>query len=109
MVLILHVIYKLLREIDSQPAGGALSQGSREVRVGFLRWVKEIDIEIGQGEEHRLVLGSELYGDIVRIGGFVPDGVREQLIDGQVKSTFCVIIDVFLSDELVDEFEDFCK
>ena len=77
MVLILYVIYNLLRKIDAEAAGGALFQGPCEVGVGFLRQVKGIDVKIRQLEEHRLVLGPELNGDVVRVGGVVFDRIRK--------------------------------
>ena len=108
MVLILHIIHNLLRKIDAQAAWSTLLQGASELRIGFLCKVEGIDIKIGQDEEHSLVFNLELDGDVVWIGWMVLDSIREEFVNREIKRTSCIIVDLFLSTELVDELENLC-
>lgn len=106
MVLILHIIYNMLRQEDTQSARLSVFQRSTEIRIRLLRQVEWLHIVVDQLQDEGVAICVELDGDLVRIRGVVFDGVREELIDSQIERALRIIVDLLLYDEVVDKVKD---
>ena len=109
MVLILHIIYNMLCQENTQSARFSVFQRSTEIRIRLLRQVEWLYIVVNQLQDEAVAIRVELDRDLVRIRGVVFDGVCEELIDRQIECTLRLIVDLLLYDEVVDKVKDLCE